>query len=101
MRRGQHSSDLANRVDVPRRAAQYVRMSTEYQKYSIDNQAAAIAEYAAALGLSVVKTYEDAARSGLRIQGRKGLQRLIADIKGGQADFDTVLVYDVSRWGRF
>jgi DNA invertase Pin-like site-specific DNA recombinase len=76
-------------------------MSTEHQKYSIDNQAAAIAQYAAALGLAIVNTYEDAAKSGLRIEGRKGLQKLIADVKSGQADFDTVLVYDVSRWGRF
>jgi predicted site-specific integrase-resolvase len=30
-----------------RRAAQYVRMSTKRQKYSIENQAAAIAAYAA------------------------------------------------------
>ena len=29
-----------------RRAAQYVRMSTDYQRYSIENQAAAIAAYA-------------------------------------------------------
>ena len=101
MRRGQHSSDLANHFDAPRRAAQYVRMSTEHQKYSIDNQSAAIAQYAAALGLAIVRTYEDAAKSGLRLEGRKGLQRLIADVKSGQTDFDTVLVYDVSRWGRF
>jgi len=101
MRRGPRSSGLAIRVDSPQRAAQYVRMSTEHQKYSIDNQAAAIAQYAAAMGLAIVRTYEDAAKSGLRFEGRKGLQRLIADVKSGQTDFDTVLVYDVSRWGRF
>jgi hypothetical protein len=31
-----------------RRAAQYVRMSTDLQRYSIENQAAAIAAYAQA-----------------------------------------------------
>jgi DNA invertase Pin-like site-specific DNA recombinase len=89
------------RTELPSKAAQYVRMSTEHQKYSIDNQSVAIAQYAAALGLTIVKTYEDAARSGLRFEGRRGLQRLIADVTSGQADFDAILVYDVSRWGRF
>ncbi|HWL75560.1 MAG TPA: recombinase family protein, partial [Burkholderiaceae bacterium] len=101
MRRGQHRSDLGDHINAQKRAAQYVRMSTEHQKYSIDNQAAAIAQYASAIGLTIVKTYEDAARSGLRFEGRKGLQRLIADVKSGQAGFDAILVYDVSRWGRF
>ena len=38
---------------------------------------------------------------GLSISGRDGLQRLLADVKVGNTDFEAVLVYDVSRWGRF
>lgn len=83
------------------RAAQYVRMSTEMQRYSIQNQAAAIAAYAQDNNLAIVRTYVDEGRSGLRIKGRLGLAKLIEDVESGQADFDTVLVYDVSRWGRF
>jgi DNA invertase Pin-like site-specific DNA recombinase len=83
------------------RAAQYVRMSTDLQKYSIQNQADAIAAYAARHGIAIVHSYEDAGRSGLRLNGRQGLKDLIADIRSGNADFDRVLVYDVSRWGRF
>jgi|SRR5579872_269367 len=83
------------------RAAQYVRMSTEYQRYSIQNQAAAIATFAAQRNLTIVRTYVDEARSGLRIKGRTGLIELIDDVRSGQADFDHILVYDVSRWGRF
>src|SRR5690242_4455792 len=83
------------------RAAQYVRMSTEYQKYSIENQAAAIAAYAQQHGLSIVRTYRDEGESGLRIKNRAGLTQLIEDIRSGQADFSHVLVFDVSRWGRF
>jgi DNA invertase Pin-like site-specific DNA recombinase len=82
-------------------AAQYVRMSTDKQRYSIANQAAAIAAYAHAHNLQIVKTYRDEGESGLRIKNRAGLQQLIADITGGDADFSHVLVYDVSRWGRF
>jgi DNA invertase Pin-like site-specific DNA recombinase len=37
--------------------AQYLRMSTEHQQYSIDNQAAAIQEYAREHGFTVVRTY--------------------------------------------
>ncbi|AWM07619.1 recombinase family protein [Bradyrhizobium symbiodeficiens] len=83
------------------RAAQYVRMSTELQRYSIQNQAAAIATYARDKGLTIVRTYVDEGRSGLRIRGRAGLIELIDDVESGRADFDHVLVYDVSRWGRF
>lgn len=83
------------------RAAQYVRMSTDHQQYSTDNQKDAIAKYAAELGYEIVTTYEDFGRSGLNIEGRAGLQRLLSDIESGTADFDVVVVYDVSRWGRF
>ena len=83
------------------RAAEYVRVSTDLQEYSIINQQAAIADYAAQRNLEIVKTYSDPAKSGLDIKHRPGLQRLIDDVVGGRADFQAVLVYDVSRWGRF
>ena len=83
------------------RAAQYVRMSTDHQKYSTENQADAIAAYAAQRNLTIVREYADEGRSGLNISGRAGLQRLISDVRTGQADFESILVYDVSRWGRF
>jgi DNA invertase Pin-like site-specific DNA recombinase len=83
------------------RAAEYVRMSTEHQKYSTENQAEAIRRYAERHGFNIVRSYADEGRSGLNIQGRSGLQKLIADIENGEADFSIVLVYDISRWGRF
>lgn len=85
----------------PRRAAQYVRMSTDYQRYSIENQAAVIAAYAQLHNLSITYTYRDEGESGLKIKGRMGLINLIEDVKSGRADFGHVLVFDVSRWGRF
>jgi DNA invertase Pin-like site-specific DNA recombinase len=84
-----------------RHAAQYVRMSRELQRYSIANQMAAIAAYAETNALTIVHTYRDDGRSGLRIKGRPGLIELIEDVQSGRADFDHILVYDVSRWGRF
>ena len=83
------------------RAAQYVRMSTEHQRYSTENQAEAIALYAERRSFEIVQTYADEGKSGLNLGGRAALQRLISDVTQGQADFSAVLVYDVSRWGRF
>lgn len=83
------------------RAAQYVRMSTEHQQYSIANQQVAIAEYARSHGFEVVRTYEDAGISGLDLDHRPSLRQLLHDVIRRDADFAAVLVYDVSRWGRF
>jgi DNA invertase Pin-like site-specific DNA recombinase len=83
------------------RAAQYLRMSTEHQQYSIANQSAAIALYAAAHNTGIVRSFVDEGKSGTTINGRSGLQALLHSVESAQADFDQVLVYDVSRWGRF
>jgi DNA invertase Pin-like site-specific DNA recombinase len=83
------------------RAAQYVRMSTEHQQYSTANQRQAIGDYASVRGIEIVATYEDLGKSGLTLAGRPALSKLLADVVSGQTLFDTVLVYDVSRWGRF
>jgi DNA invertase Pin-like site-specific DNA recombinase len=82
-------------------AAQYLRMSTERQEYSIDFQRAGIARYAEAHGFTVCRTYCDEARSGLDLRRRAGLSRLLQDVVGSKPEFNAVLVYDVSRWGRF
>ncbi len=87
--------------DSRKRAAQYVRMSTEHQRYSTENQSGAISLFAEQRGYQIVKTYSDAGKSGLRIEGRDGLTQLLNDIQAGKTDFNTVLVYDISRWGRF
>jgi DNA invertase Pin-like site-specific DNA recombinase len=81
--------------------AQYVRMSTEDQQYSIANQTAKINDYAANHGFCICRTYADAGRSGVVIKRRKGLAELLGDVVSGRANFKAVLVYDVSRWGRF
>ena len=85
----------------PLRAAQYVRMSTEHQQYSTENQIDTISRYADTRKMQIVRTYSDEARSGLNIEGRTGLRNLIRDVQEGRADYTEVLVYDVSRWGRF
>jgi DNA invertase Pin-like site-specific DNA recombinase len=76
-------------------------MSTENQQYSIENQMAAIAEYAKSHDFEIVRTYSDQARSGIDLARRPGLRQLLDDITNSKADFRAVLVYDISRWGRF
>ncbi len=83
------------------RAAEYVRMSTDHQKYSTENQSDAIKQYAESRGIQVVRTYADAGKSGLNIEGRDALKQLIEDVQTKKTNFSLVLVYDVSRWGRF
>jgi len=85
----------------PIRAAQYVRMSTEHQQYSTENQADVIREYAAKRGYEIVRTYADDGKSGLKMEGRNSLRAMIDDVQTGNANFGAILVYDVSRWGRF
>ena len=92
---------LGRMAAMPERAAEYVRMSTEHQRYSTENQSDVIRQYAARRNIEIVRTYADEGKSGLRLEGRDALKRLIADVVSGQADFTTILVYDVSRWGRF
>ena len=83
------------------KAAVYVRMSTEHQQYSTNNQMDAICEYALRRNIEIVKVYSDEGKSGLSIHGREQFSRMIADVKAGSPGFSCILVYDVSRWGRF
>jgi DNA invertase Pin-like site-specific DNA recombinase len=94
-------ADLPQSKGNATRAAEYVRMSTEHQQYSTENQRDAIQRYAEQHGMVIVKTYTDAGKSGLRIKNRDALKQLINDVETNQADYSVVLVYDVSRWGRF
>jgi DNA invertase Pin-like site-specific DNA recombinase len=93
---------MSNSTDTNRvRAAQYVRMSTEHQQYSTANQEDALQEYAERRGYEIVRTYADAGKSGLNVAGREQLRKLIDDVQTGNVDFKAILVYDISRWGRF
>ncbi len=82
-------------------AAQYLRMSTDDQPNSIPFQKDAIRLYAERHGFEVIATYSDPGKSGIEIKHRPGLRKLIQDVVGGQVQFKVILVYDISRWGRF
>jgi DNA invertase Pin-like site-specific DNA recombinase len=88
-------------IDRRTSAAEYVRMSTDHQQYSTANQSQAIREYAGRNGFRIERTYTDSGKSGLNLDDRDALKELIDDVQGGKAEYSTILVYDVSRWGRF
>lgn len=83
------------------RAVMYVRMSTESQDYSTDHQRASIREYAAARDIEIIREYVDDGKSGLDIRRRAGLLSLMHDVQSQDPDFSRILVFDISRWGRF
>ncbi len=76
-------------------------MSTEHQQYSTSNQMDVIREYAKRRGMQITKDYSDAGKSGLNIEGREALAQMIQDVQDGKINCSSILVYDVSRWGRF
>jgi DNA invertase Pin-like site-specific DNA recombinase len=76
-------------------------MSTDAQDLSPEMQAKAIAAYAQANNLTVSETYLDAGRSGLTLHKRPAMKKLLADVARQDCGFSTILVYDISRWGRF
>ena len=96
---GSSQGDSGKGEVVP--AAMYVRMSTEHQQYSTENQGDTIRQWAEKNGYEIVETFADEGKSGLNIAGRAALQRLLQTVVSGKATFRAILAYDVSRWGRF
>lgn len=98
----QKAGSLKKESEAPtRKGAAYMRMSTDHQRYSIDNQLDGIMRYAEENNITIVKTYTDEGKSGVSINGRQGFQQILFDIANKNNQFDTLLVYDVTRWGRF
>lgn len=84
------------------RAAIYLRRSTDatLQAESLEIQEEILRKYAASANFLIVRIYQESA-SGRDAYGRDQFLQLIADVTSGNADYEAVLVRDVSRWGRF
>lgn len=82
-------------------AAAYVRMSTDLQTCSIENQLIEIRRYAADRNLEIIEVFADEGKSGMRIEGRDAMERMFQSVDNRTAKYKHILVYDVSRWGRF
>ena len=65
---------------APIRGAMYVRMSTEHQQYSTENQSVVIEKYASAHNIQIVQTFVDFGKSGLTLAGRAALRNLLDQV---------------------
>lgn len=81
------------------KCAQYVRMSTDEQEASPEQQRETTEAYAKANGYRITHRYEDLGVSGDRTDKRVGFQRMIAD--GASGAFEAILCWDQDRFGRF
>ena len=80
------------KMEEKTKAAAYVRMSTEHQKYSPENQMAAIRDYADKHGYEIIQIYSDEGKSGLNIAGRASLQRMIDDVQNKNVKYKAIYV---------
>jgi DNA invertase Pin-like site-specific DNA recombinase len=80
------------------RAALYVRMSTDKQEHSAENQIQVLTQYANRGKYEIVRTYADEGISGTNAEKRPAFMRMIDDSAAGL--FDVVLIYDSSRFAR-
>jgi len=95
---------LHGKKDIPAekpKAALYMRMSTDMQQYSTENQEAVLREYATRNEIEIIASYCDGGKSGLNIDDRPEMRRLLADVKSRTVEFQLILVLDITRWGRF
>jgi DNA invertase Pin-like site-specific DNA recombinase len=85
-----------------RRAALYVRVSTEEQAlrgFSIEAQIAALKEYCEKHGIKIVDVYADEGISGAKPPlKRPALKRLLEDVEAGKIDI--ILFTKLDRWFR-
>ncbi len=72
------------------RVAQYLRMSTDHQQYSLHNQSEYIKDYAEKNNMEIAYTYDDAGKSGVSIVGRHSLQQLLSDVEQKKIDIQAV-----------
>lgn len=95
--------EMTDNENIPSKipVAQYLRMSTDHQQYSLHNQAEFIAKFAEKNHMEILHTYDDAGKSGVSIAGRDSLKKLVYDVMEGNIKIQAILIYDVSRFGRF
>jgi len=92
---------MATRAIIgPAAAVAYIRMSSDMQDASPDQQREQVQRLADRLGSHIVRWYEDLAVSGDDLKRRKGFRRMLSDAKE-LADFSQILCWSQDRFGRF
>ena len=78
------------------RAASYTRVSPDSQQ-SVMTQLETIRRFADEHGLEVAREFEDEGHRGTT-DHQSGFQRMIAAVLSPEKPFDTIIVYDLSRF---
>jgi len=86
-----------------RKAAAYLHSATSYapddlQYPAMREQAELISAFAEKNSMDIVKTYIDSGKCGAN--ARAGLRNMIEDVQSGTAEYDVILMRDITRWGR-
>lgn len=80
-------------------AALYLRSSKDRSDLSIDAQRRELKATALERGIRIVQEYADVVESG-KDEDRAGFQAMLADLRGKQRAWDTILMLDTSRLSR-
>jgi DNA invertase Pin-like site-specific DNA recombinase len=81
-------------------AVGYIRMSSDKQEESPEQQREEIVKLAETHGYTIIRWYEDRGVSGDKTRNRKGFLQMIDDVKR-RGDFGAILCWDQDRFGRF
>ena len=86
-------------IDKIKVAVGYVRCSTEKQDDSIEQQKNELMDWAIENDYKIIRWYEDEGKSGTSFEKRSAFMQLKSCVETN-VNFEFVLVYDESRWGR-
>ena len=81
--------------------AYYRHSAQDRQEYSIPLQREKVKRFADANGIQIIKEFPDYGVSGLSSKGRDKFLELLQYVEESKEDFEYILVFDMSRWGRF
>lgn len=87
-------------LSTMRKSIAYARCSTDRQEKSIPDQNKSIHDWAAKHNFEVLFTIDDEGLSGASAENRPGFQRMIELAKAPDREWDTIICYDNSRFGR-